>query len=191
MSWDRELYVLEEAIRRLNGEYDAFLYGSVTKPPIETRRHVQEMFRRLNAQSADSAAERFRLSTLQGRYNALVERWERLQAEKEAGRRPGLYGHFASGPPPTPNAAPVSSVKGEQEPPARREPDLYARYVEAKRARGEDVSAYSRERFLKSLEEQREKLRSHFGGEEIEFDVTERDGRVKLVARRKPLAESG
>jgi hypothetical protein len=186
MPWDRELHVLEEAIRRLNAEYDAFLYGSVTKPPVETQRHVREMIRRLNANPSDSAADRFRFSTLQGRYNALLERWERLQSEKEAGRRPGLYGHFASAPSPSPaNAPAVSSVRNGEDVSALGQSDLYERYLEAKKLRGEDVSGYSRERFLESLEKQREKLRQQFGEDQIEFDVAEREGRIRLVARRK------
>jgi len=43
VSWERELRVLNEAIRRLNAEYDAFLFGSVPKPPIESRRRVEEI----------------------------------------------------------------------------------------------------------------------------------------------------
>ena len=105
-NWDRELRVLEQALRRLSAECDAFLYGSATKPPLEARRHVEEMLRTLNASDSMSAAERYRFSALQGRFSVLTERWERLLAEKEAGRRPGLYGHFRPGggapPPPTP-----------------------------------------------------------------------------------------
>ena len=92
--FERELLVLEQSIRRLTAECDAFLYGSASKPPVEGRRHIEEMLRRLNASDSMSSAERYRFSTLQGRFFALVERWERLLGEKESGRRPGLYGHF-------------------------------------------------------------------------------------------------
>ena len=96
-NFERELRVLEEALRRLSAEYDAFLYGSVPKPPIQTRRNVEEMVRRLNASEDMSAAERYRFGALQGRFTTLCDRWEKLQGEKEAGRRPGLYGHFREG----------------------------------------------------------------------------------------------
>jgi len=94
--WERELAVLNEAIRRLNAEYDAFLYGSIGKPPLASRRHVEEMFRRLSASRSDSAADHYQLSALEGRFAALCERWERLQAEKEAGLRPGIRAGFVS-----------------------------------------------------------------------------------------------
>ena len=94
MAWIHELQALEDALRSLNAQYDAFLFGSTPRPPVEIRRKVATQIRRLSTSEPDSSAERYRFSTLQGRYNALCERWDRLQAEKEAGKRPGVYGHF-------------------------------------------------------------------------------------------------
>ena len=71
--WERELHVLDQAIRRLSAEYDAFLYGSKSRPPVETRKHVEEMVRRLNASESMSSAERYRFSTLQGRFATMME----------------------------------------------------------------------------------------------------------------------
>ena len=198
-TFDRELRVLEEALRRLNAEYDGFLYGSTQKPPIQTRRHVEEMVRRLNASEDMSAAERYRFSTLQGRFSSLVERWDRLQGEKESGRRPGLYGHFreAGGPsepagrPVPPNVGGSGSV--QQERPAvagGSDRELFERYVAAKKSRGEDVSGYRLEGFVEGLERERRKVRERFGEGEVVFDVAERDGRVRLVARKKPGEEA-
>jgi hypothetical protein len=188
-SFDRELRVLEEALRRLNAEYDGFLYGSAAKPPILTRRHVEEMVRRLNASEDMSAADRYRFATLQGRFYSLTERWDRLQGEKEAGRRPGLYGHFreTGGAPPSlgPNAATPTSVKEERRA-VDADRELFDRYVAARKARGEDVSGYRLEGFLEGLERERRKVRERLGNEDILFDVVERDGRVRLVARKKP-----
>jgi hypothetical protein len=194
MAWGRQLEALEGALRDLNAQYDAFLYGSTPKPPVEVRRRVGQQIRRLSTSEPDSAADRYRFSTLQGRYNALCERWDRLQAEKEAGRRPGIYGHFtrlggaglerAAG---RPNAAPSGSVKADAGvspsfvSPAEKE--LFERYKQAKLDRGEDVTGLDLERFVERLAREKEKLKEHFGGADIEFVVAERDGRVRLVAR--------
>jgi hypothetical protein len=199
--FERELLVLEQSLRRLAAECDAFLYGSASKPPVQTRRHVEEMLRRLNASDSMSAAERYRFSTLQGRFSALTERWDRLLAEKESGRRPGLYGHFreaggASGGPSggipgpnanNPNVGRPSSVQEERPAvPANPDRDLFERYVAAKKARGEDVSGYRLEGFLEGLERERRKVRERVGAADVVFDVAERDGRVRLVAKKKP-----
>jgi hypothetical protein len=193
MAWDRELQRLEDALRNLNAQYDAFLYGSSPKPPLEVRRRVGQELRRLSNTEAESAAERYRFSTLQGHYNALCERWDRLQSEKEAGRRPGVYSHFtrlgSSAPPVSPartNERASVSVEEEHErsgPDPER--DLFERYVGARKARGEDVSGLDFERFAQRLANERERLQSHFGGAQVEFDVAEREGKVRLIARPK------
>lgn len=198
-AWDRELRVLTEAIRRLSAEYDAFLYGSVAKPPIESRRHVEEMFRRLTSSPSESAADRYQLSSLQGRFYSLCERWERLQAEKEAGRRPGIHGGFVSpvstepprretgesrgSPSLQPNTRAARSVEADRGSRASRDRELFGLYIAAKQARGEEVADYGLEPFLARLADEREKLKQRLGATEVDFDVAERDGRVKLVAK--------
>jgi hypothetical protein len=193
MAWDRELQRLEDALRNLNAQYDAFLYGSASKPPLEVRRRVGLEIRRLSTREAESPAERYRFSTLQGRYNVYCERWDRLQSEKEAGRRPGVYGHFTrlgSGAPESPpvranERAPVSVKKEDARPGPDRERDVFERYIEARKGRGEDVTGLEFPRFAERLRREREKLKSQFGDAEIEFDVAERDGRIRLIARPK------
>ncbi len=193
MAWDRDLQRLEDALRNLNAQYDSFLYGSSPKPPVEVRKRVGLEIRRLSMAEAESPAVRFRFSTLQGRYNVLCERWDRLQSEKEAGRRPGIHGHFTRLGSDTPERPPMRanervpvSVKEEDAWPGRDwERDLFERYVEARKARGEDVSGIDFPRFAERLARERERLKSQFGAVEIEFDVAERDGAIRLIARPK------
>jgi hypothetical protein len=192
VSWERELKVLNEAIRRLNAEYDAFLYGSAIKPPLDSRRHVEEMFRRLSSSPPDAAAERYLFSALQGRFSTLCERWERLQAEKESGRRPGVHGGFAApvksadhppGKPGVPNAPAVGSVREERRTGESLDRELFDRYIAARRGRGDDVAGIGFEAFRARLQEEAQKLKQRTGAANVEFEVTERDGRVKVVAR--------
>lgn len=201
MPWESELAVLERAIAAVNAEYDSFLYGSGGRPPVESRKKVELLIRSLAAKEPDAAADRYRFSTLQGRWIALGERWEKLQEEKEAGRRPGLYGRFqptrepsggTSEPPPAPlNETPRSSVEEKVEkvekesPPGDPRRALFEKYVAARRAKGEPAEGLDFERFADSLQRETERVRERFGGADVEFDVAERDGRIKLVAKRK------
>jgi hypothetical protein len=198
VAFDRELEVLAEAIRRLSAEYDAFLYGGANRPPTESRKHVDQMIRKLSAASLDAAADRYRFSTLQGRYTAMLERWDRLQGEKESGRRPGLYGHFAPGAGGAPpragaaagpeaealNAAASASVNAAETRASSGDRSLFQRYLDARKARGESVEGYEFEQFAANLAQERSKLKAKLGTDEVVFDVAERDGKVKLVARR-------
>ena len=191
MSWERELKVLNEALRRLNAEYDAFLYGSSVRPPLDSRRHVEEMFRRLSASPPEAASERYMFSALQNRYSTLCERWARLQAEKESGRRPGVHGGFAApvsgehaaGRAPSPNAPATGSVREERGGGESVDRDLFDRYIAARRGRGDDVAGIGFEAFRARLQEEAQKLKQRTGASDVEFEVTERDGRVKLVGR--------
>jgi len=196
MAWVQELQALEDALRNLNAQYDAFLYGSTPRPPVEGRRRVGQQIRRLSTTDLESAADRYRFSTLQVRYNALCERWDRLQAEKEAGKRPGVYGHFTrigggeSERRARPNAPRPASVKEKatrppSSAPTPQERDLFERYRKARLEHGEDVSGLDLERFVTRLAREREKLKEHFGVVNIEFVIAERDGQVRLIARPK------
>lgn len=203
MGFEKELADLERAIERVNAEYGAFLYGAAHKAPVESRRQVEAMLRRLNAVEIEAAAERYRFATLQGHYNSLAERWERQQAEKEDGKRPGFYAAFSGTVRPTavaprfsaalsrpdPNAARPGSVDTAE--PAAAEPgrDLFERYVAAKKGLGEDVSGYDYRQFAENLERERQKIREKTGTEDFEFEVKDSDGRVRLVARRRKTAE--
>jgi hypothetical protein len=194
VAWDRELEVLEEAIRRLNAEYDAFLYGSAAKPPVDSRKHVEQMIRRLSGVTFDAAADRYKFATLQGRYSALGERWERLQGEKESGKRPGLYGHFTpetgrssrpgvAVPVPSPNAPGAGSVEPSGGN-SSADKQLFERYLDARKGRGESVEGYVFQKFAESLERERARLRERLGTDDFVLEVAERDGKVKLIAKR-------
>lgn len=197
MAWERELEVLDEAIRRVNAEYDAFLYGTASRPPVDSRKRVEEMIRRLSVVTFDAAADRYRFATLQGRYTALTERWERLQGEKESGRRPGLYGHFVPGgmagasagtsrtsrPAADPDAGASRSVEVSNAV-VRADRQLFEKYLSARRARGENVDGYAFEKFAEGLDRERSRLKERLGTGEVVFEVAEREGKIKLIAKR-------
>ncbi len=200
MSWELDLQALERAIAVVNAEYDAFLYGSAARPPIDSRKNVDRLIRILGRGDPDNAADRYRFSTIQERWNTLIERWERLQGEKEAGKRPGLYGRFnpqhvqsgdrRSAPPAAPraevpNTGAPASVEPKTSPSSDSRRELFEKYLAARKVRGESSTGLNFERFADSLARETERVRERFGGADVEFDVAERDGKVKLVARRK------
>jgi hypothetical protein len=159
---------------------------------VDSRNHVEEMFRRLSASPPDAASERYLFSALQGRYSTLCERWERLQAEKESGRRPGVHGGFAapvnSGDPPpvrsaAPNAPAAGSVREKRSTGESLDRELFDRYIAARRGRGDDVAGIGFDAFRARIQEEAQKLKQRTGASDVEFEITERDGRVKLVAR--------
>ena len=177
MSLEKEFDAFEEAFRKLSREYDVFLYGSSHgKMPVDARKRLEETLRALTARKMDAAADRYRLNTITGRFNAERERWERAIRDKEEGR-----GRFARGAAsaPGPNAPGPSSVKPSSAADADR--DLYERYAAARSARGEKSPGY--DAFRAQLSKEREKLQEKTGRAGWDFDIAETDGRVRIVAR--------
>ena len=176
-SLDKDFAAFEEAITRLGREYDVFLYGSRGRLPVEARRQVEQMARGLSAQKIDTPADRYRLNSLLGRYNSRLEHWERAVRDKEEGR--GRFARGAAGMPA--NVPAPASVHPE----AARSPDeaLFARFLEARRGNGEDVSKLSFERFHAQLAKERQALEAKTGKTGWEFEVVGDGGRVRLIAR--------
>lgn len=178
MAIDREFAVLEEAIHRMTRDYEAFLFGTGGKLPVESKKKVQDMLRALSNQKIDSQADRYRLNSLTGRFNAESERLERILRDKEEGRgrfsRPGAAG----GGPNVPSPASVN-------PPAAKSPDqeLFDRYLQARKSRGEEVNRVSFDKFRELLAGERQKLLARTGRADWEFDLSTEADRVRLVAR--------
>ena len=106
-------------------------------------------------------------------------------------RRPGVHGGFAapvSGEraaekPAPPNAPAAGSVREERGGGESADRELFDRYIAARRGRGDDVAGLGFEAFRARLQQEAQKLKQRTGVSEVEFEVTERDGRVKLVGR--------
>jgi len=87
---DRELQRLEAELRRLEAEYNMFFAGRLPRPPVETRRRVQTLIRTLDRQPISNYGLRFRLGTLQARFQSLCDLWDRGMRAREEGR-PGPF----------------------------------------------------------------------------------------------------
>lgn len=84
ISIERELNDLERGITSLKIEYERFFGGELRRAPFQSRRSIEETLRRLGNAEIEKAAERFRLQSIQSRYNSFAELWEkRLQAREE------------------------------------------------------------------------------------------------------------
>jgi len=103
VSIERELNDLERGITALRIEYERFFGGELKRPPLVPRRAIEENLRRLGNAEIDKAAERYRLQTVQSRYNAYAELWEKRMRAREEGQRgslrrpPAVVGTLATG----------------------------------------------------------------------------------------------
>ena len=86
VSFDRELNDLDRGITALRIEYERFFGGELRRPPVVGRRTLEDTLRKLGNAEMEKAAERFRLQTLQSRYNAFAELWDKRMQAREEGR---------------------------------------------------------------------------------------------------------
>jgi hypothetical protein len=185
-SIETELNLVDKRITSLRIEYERFFAGDLKLPPLETRRRLEEKLKSLGNGEIERAADRFRLQTIESRYNSLRELWEkRLKAREEGIRLRGRVEAAAAEA--ALNAAAASPVK-----PVKRVDmtPLFQRYVSAREALGEDVGKLKYERFEELVRKQAEEIRKKTGCKRLLFEVQTVDGRVRLVGRPAPARET-
>jgi hypothetical protein len=169
-----ELTMLERALRDLITKWERFFAGDLRVPPHADRERLARRLRLLAERPSKRSEERFRAEQLQHRFMTYAQNWERMLREREEGRAYGGRGLQTPGPDATTSASVEHSG---------RSTPLYERYVEARRALGEDVTV-DRSAFEAQLASQRARLEQKLG-HGVEFDVRVEGGKVKLAARRK------
>ncbi|CAN5753542.1 hypothetical protein BH24ACI5_BH24ACI5_07690 [soil metagenome] len=180
-----DLKQLTADLKRLEGEYNMFFAGRLPRPPWETRGRVEAVIKRWDRRHIDTAVDRFRFQTLQSRYAAFVDLWDRGQRAREEGR-PGPFGAPAAKPAPpkkeTPHEHRILHVTAFRDP--LRETDklqaLYESLMDARREAGSDVVPFHR--FAALVKDQVTRLRET-GIPEVAFRVALKDGKVNFTAR--------
>ena len=194
--FDRELHMLETELKRLEAEYNQFFAGRLPRLPWDQRTRVDAMMKRFDRMHIQNTGDRFRFQTVQSRWAAFSELWERQLKAQETGRRPRpTRGGARPAPVPTPSATSSSpetprergvTVTSISDPGAQadRLAALYEELTVARRAVGEKPVEY--ERFTAVVQAQVKKLGE--GGKKVGFQVAVKEGRVTLTAN--PIDES-
>jgi hypothetical protein len=180
---DRDLQRLESDLKQLEAEYNMFFSGRLPKPPWETRSRVEALVKQYDRGHITNTGDRFRFLTLQSRFAAFVDLWDRGLRAREEGR-PGPFG-----PKPMPKAPEkkkaedrILHVSSFRDP--LREMDklteLYESLSEARREVGEDAPPFHK--FAELVKNQVNKLKKS-GTSEVAFRVAVKDGKVNFTAR--------
>jgi hypothetical protein len=212
--FERELHVLEMELKRLEADYNQFFAGRLPRLPWDQRARVDAMMKKFDRTPIKNTGDRFRFQTIQSRWAAFAELWERQMKAQETGRRPGRpVGRGVSLPPepvrqaprevaepgappvqpptaapPAPPSAPaerIVAVTSVADP--RTQTDrVQALYEQMAQAR-KDVGEkpVPFERFTELVQAQVKKFGD--GGREVAFRVAVKGGKVTLTA--KPVEE--
>jgi hypothetical protein len=174
--FEQEMVRLEAEIRRLEAEYNMFFAGRLPRLPWETRARVETLVKHYDRMHIRNTAERFRFSTLQARYVAFCDLWERNLKAREEGRPARGRRSAGAGAPPAsapaaaaPPAAAASATPAEPRParaarPAAKESGPPAVAATAIRDPSKDSDR------LKDLYEQLSSARKKAGEQPLPFD---------------------
>ena len=208
--FERELRLLEAELKRLEAEYNQFFAGRLPRLPWDQRARVDAMMKRFDRMVIQNTRERFRFQTVQSRWAAFTELWERQLKAQETGRRPGRARGGAPAPsqpvapaPPPEASASKPATASPFVPPPPPEPKERPRQGVVGAASISDVGAQSDrvkelyeklsaarkeagekplefDRFNSAVQAQVKKLGQ--GGREVAFQVSVKEGKVTLTA---------
>jgi hypothetical protein len=180
---ERNLNRLEAELKRLEAEYNMFFSGRLPKPPWETRHRVEHLVKSFDRSHIQNFGDRFRFSTLQARYSAFTDLWDRGLRAREEGR-PGPLTHLRADrrDEPRPPDDRIVFVVAFHDPLQEMDKlhDLYDSLVDARREVGADSVPFHK--FADLVKTQVDKMKAT-GGEEVAFRVALRDGKVNFTAR--------
>jgi len=183
--FERDIRLLEVELRKLEREYNMFFAGRLQRPPWEARGRVESLITKYDRAYIQNFADRFRFQTLQSRYAAFADLWDRGLRAKEEGR-PGPFGKpgpreksLESASRPSDRVVLVTTVADPIKE-IRKLEELYECLVEAGREAGE--SPFPFHKFVQLVRSQVSKLQ-RAGSREVAFRVALRDGHVTFTAR--------
>ena len=183
---ERGLQALAAELKRLEGEFNMYFSGQMTRPPHESRTRVSSLIKRLDKTQIDSLTHRYRFGSLQTRYNALAELWERKLRAREEGRQGPLARRRDRNVQPTApqpeTAERIVSVVALADPLKEGEKlqALYEAIADARRESGEQAVPFHR--FAQLVRDEVERLRES-GAPQVAFRVAIKEGKVKLTAK--------
>lgn len=167
---DRAVMQLELDLNQLKVHFEMFITGRERVPPLQKITAFEKSLNRLAFEANKRTQSKFKLANLRARFTSFKSLWMRQLERKESGRQP-------------------QPLKGRRQAPpeAAPKPDKGLLHEEYNRALEEvgDKRRVSETQLNATIEHQRSKLATKYPGKEFEFQVSVRDGKVKLKALPK------
>lgn len=178
MTVDEELSRLEEYIRRLKSEYEAYFSGGNPLPPTDTLYRVEQVIKSFSSDAGRlNVSQRFRFNNLSQRYAVHNDLWRKRLRCREEGRE-------AAARRPQPEAdLGVRIVCSDPDCEQPEIDELLQALMNAKQRVGEPTDDLDPARFQKFVREKTKQLKQQLGCRSVQFSVTVKGGRVRFTAR--------
>ena len=181
MTPDEELSKLEDNIRRLKIEFEAYFSGGQPRAPHDSVFRVDTAIKKFSDGITKlSFGQRFRFNQLVQKYAVYNDLWRRRVKEKEEGR--GQFGQQRSVAPAKPDDGSYRVVCSNPEKEKDKVDQLLQAMIQARRQVGERVDNIDPSQFAKFVSEKTRQLKESMGCERVQFSVSVEEGRVKFKA---------
>ncbi len=173
-----DLKVLDAKLNQLKREYEQYFLGTRPREPVLLAGEVRKLIAIQTNNPFPNTALKFKFSSICSRYQAFNRQWQDTLRKIEQGTyvrhrfKADLHEREAR-----PAAAAPDGSRAD-------DPGIYAAYVEARQACGQDVKSLSPAKLQAILREQEKSLRARYGDADIRFRVVVEDGKAKLKASR-------
>lgn len=165
---DNKISQLEQRLGQVKVHFEMFITGRERIPPMKKIDDLERDINRLSPEANKRTASKFRLNNLRSKFASLKSLWMRQLERKEMGR-------------------PMHTLKARPETindQVRKPPSLHEEYNKALQQIG-DQRRISKEQLEATLKKQRLRLAEKYPGKEFDFEISVRDGKVKLKASPK------
>ncbi len=180
--YDEDLTELEDGIRRLKVEYDIFFNGHRKKPPDELRFRVEKLVKRLS-EAGLSFQERFRYTSLIGRFYVYRDLWRRNQMERELGAEMlGIHGDGSSARPKKPaECVSISVTDPEKEDGKVRQLFDMLQRIRKRNPKNPPLMPY--DQFVKYVAGRTRGIQGRYGCSRVVFTVSASSDVIKFTAK--------
>jgi len=172
-----ELEILSRKLTQLKLAYDQYFLGSRPREPVQLRDEVRKLILVYTNQVIQNTACRFKFSSITSRYQAFKRQWTDTLRKIDEGtyERHQFKARLRETRQSEPErAAPVPQCRDE----------VYAAFLEARRACGQSVENLDAAKLKTLLDKQESALQERYGDCTVRFKVVVADGKAKLLASR-------
>ena len=180
MTIDEELTKLEDNIRRLKIEYEAYFSGGAPRAPHDTVFRVESTIKKYSDGTKMNFGQRFKFNQLVQKYAIHSDLWRKKLKEKEEGR--GRFGARRHEVEEKPLDSTVRVTCSDPSSEKEKIDQLLKAVVDAKRQAGESVDNIDPLAFAKFVGDKTRQIRASEGCEKVQFSVSVEEGKVKFKA---------
>ena len=182
MSLKEDIDILDAKLNKLKVDYEQYFMKILKKEPFLLREEVDRLILKYSGQPVNNTVLKFRYGTLTAKYTSLKHYWDRILRMIEE----GTYGKNVpvNDKPALPKKQ-TAQTEAQTATTDNRFTTLYQDYIEKRKQTNEPINGITSDKFEKALIAQAEKVKNDYKCSDVEYKVSVKDGKTKLIIAPK------